>query len=426
MLNCLAGRGVKIRLQFVFGHCGVPRNELADAAANAAHECTTRYALWHKDALSIAKAKIAAEASTQLEARQTHRRQVVGLQRTKTKHLTGVRLLDCLASQARTNWSPHWGDLHRILNPSVDKRCRFCSDPPATPPLQTNVDRRRKRGRTTDPVACPECSIVLTSRSTGVNHLISTHGYERKEALCLLQRAPPAPPRAPNAPQQCPYCTRMCPTVAGVNRHVVEAPSAPQRHQCHLCSFASGTKGGLTMHLRRTHDFDRRVPKNHRPSDCEESVEHLLFHCPRFAALRIKHGIRPPGDPTQWFERRVPEFLADAFNLLPDQESKEAHPPAGSSPPTAPPTTAHRAGPTLNAARRCLARATSSVTSFLRTLGRKARNLACAKDDKQPPKSEPSLHTRKKTAASPSFRCTPRPLKKRKSSDVHTACANVL
>ena len=204
-----------------------------------------------------------------------------------------------------------------------------------------------------------------------MNHLISTHGYERKDALCLLQRAPPAPPRAPNAPQQCPYCTRMCPTVAGVNRHVVEAhraaarvkrarpadqpatPSAPQRHQCHLCSFASGTKGGLTMHLRRTHDFDRRVPKNHRPSDCEESVEHLLFHCPRFAALRIKHGIRPPGDPTQWFD---------------------------------------------------------------------------AKDDKQPPKSEPSLHTRKKTAASPSFRCPPppRPLKKRKSSDAHTACANVL
>ena len=41
MLNCLAGRGVKIRLQFVFGHRGVPGNELAAAAANAAHGCTT-------------------------------------------------------------------------------------------------------------------------------------------------------------------------------------------------------------------------------------------------------------------------------------------------------------------------------------------------------------------------------------------------
>ncbi|KNH07226.1 reverse transcriptase (RNA-dependent DNA polymerase) [Perkinsela sp. CCAP 1560/4] len=130
MLNALAGRGVKIRLQFVFGHCGVSRNELADVASNAAHGCITRYTLWHKDALSIARERIAGDASKKLEARETHRRRVVGIKPTKTKHLTGVRLLDCLASQARTNWSPYWGDLHRILNPSVPKACRFCSEPP--------------------------------------------------------------------------------------------------------------------------------------------------------------------------------------------------------------------------------------------------------------------------------------------------------
>ncbi|KNH05313.1 reverse transcriptase (RNA-dependent DNA polymerase) [Perkinsela sp. CCAP 1560/4] len=135
MLNALAGRGVKIRLQFVFGHCGVSRNELADVASNAAHGCSTRYTLWHKDALSIARERIAGDASRKLEARETHRRRVVGIKPTKTKHLTSVRLLGCLASQARTNWSPYWGDLHRILNPSVDKCCRFCSDPPAPSPL---------------------------------------------------------------------------------------------------------------------------------------------------------------------------------------------------------------------------------------------------------------------------------------------------
>ncbi|KNH07550.1 Ribonuclease H domain, partial [Perkinsela sp. CCAP 1560/4] len=95
MLNSLAGRGVKIKLQFVFGHCGVPRNELADAAANSAHECSTSYTLWHQDALSIAKAKIANDASTKLEARETHRRRAVGIKPTKTQHLTGTRLLDC-------------------------------------------------------------------------------------------------------------------------------------------------------------------------------------------------------------------------------------------------------------------------------------------------------------------------------------------
>ena len=93
----------------------------ADVASNTAHGCSTRYTLWHKDALSIARERIAGDASKKLEARETHRRRVVGIKPTKTKHLTGVRLLDCLASQARTNWSPYWGDLHRILNPSVPK-----------------------------------------------------------------------------------------------------------------------------------------------------------------------------------------------------------------------------------------------------------------------------------------------------------------
>ncbi|KNH06148.1 Zinc finger C2H2, partial [Perkinsela sp. CCAP 1560/4] len=96
-----------------------------------------------------------------------------------------------------------------------------CSGPPAPSPLRPSADTRRKRGRTTDPVACPECAVVLASRSTGVNHLVTTHGYDRKEALRLLQREPPAPPRVPNAPQRCPHCPRTCPSAANVNRHAV-------------------------------------------------------------------------------------------------------------------------------------------------------------------------------------------------------------
>ena len=72
-------------------------------------------------------------------------------------------------------------------------------------------------------------------------------------------------------------------------------------------------------HLLRTHNFDRRLPKRHRSSDYEESVEHMLFHCPRFAALRMKHGIRPPGDAKQWLERRVPDFLREALRLFDDE-----------------------------------------------------------------------------------------------------------
>ncbi|KNH04317.1 Ribonuclease H domain [Perkinsela sp. CCAP 1560/4] len=103
MLNALAGRRVKIRLQFVFGHCGVSRNELADVASNAAHGCSTRYTLWHKDALSIARERIAGDASKKLEARETHRRRVVGIKPTKTNtSLVSASLIAWQAKPAQT------------------------------------------------------------------------------------------------------------------------------------------------------------------------------------------------------------------------------------------------------------------------------------------------------------------------------------
>ena len=238
---------------------------------------------------------------------------------------------------------------------------------------------------------------MLASRSTGVNHLVTTHGYDHQEALRLLQRAPPAPPGDRTAPQKCPYCPRICPTVASVNRHVVAmhrdearikrarpapqpaAPSAPHDHMCHLCSFASGTKGGLTSHLLRTHNFDRRLPKRHRSSDCEESVEHLLFHCPRFAALRMKHGIRPPGDAKQWFERRVPDFLREALQLFDDEWLR-------------------RAG------------ATPSAISSLQKPATETRVSACAKYIFY--KCKPIIKTAANAAAA-LFGCASRPLKRR-------------
>ncbi|KNH07091.1 hypothetical protein XU18_1653 [Perkinsela sp. CCAP 1560/4] len=131
-----------------------PWGHRAETRVSTILHCSTRYTLWHKDALSIARERIAGDASKKLEACKTHRRRVVGIKPTKTKHLTGVRLLDCLASQARTNWSPYWGDLHRILNPLVPKACRFCSEPPGASSAPTTVEPSRKRGRTTDAVAC--------------------------------------------------------------------------------------------------------------------------------------------------------------------------------------------------------------------------------------------------------------------------------
>ncbi|KNH04127.1 hypothetical protein XU18_3234 [Perkinsela sp. CCAP 1560/4] len=73
-----------------------------------------------------------------------------------------------------------------------------------------------------------------------------------------------------------------------------------------MCSFVSSSKGGLTSHLRRTHGIDRRVPRGHRPSDCEESAQHLIFDCPRLTALRTKHGIRPQPTMVRATSARLP------------------------------------------------------------------------------------------------------------------------
>ena len=389
MLNDLAKRRVKILVQFVFGHCGVSRNELADAAANAAHGCGTRYALWYRDALSIARQKIANEASNKLEARSTHRRRVVGLQPTKSHHLTGDRERDTIAAQLRVNWSHHIGDLHRKNNPSVAMCCRWDSGPPAPPSLHTTEEARRKRGRTRDPVKCPECLIMtLASRTSGVNHLVSTHGYTRKDALRLLRNEPPASPRNLTVRQKCPYCPRDFSSVASANRHVVEVhrsearikrarcpaqpvtPVAPETLNCPECNFVAKSKGGLTAHLLRTHEIDRRLPRNHRPSDCEESAEHVLFYCPGLADLRAKHGIQPPGAPRDpqdkkqaWFDPRESAFVVEALHLLPSLGYETSLPSAGSQ--TATPNCQSRS-------------AQPSVSSSLRETDNEARHLGRA------------------------------------------------
>ncbi|KNH06215.1 hypothetical protein XU18_2720 [Perkinsela sp. CCAP 1560/4] len=60
--------------------------------------------------------------------------------------------------------------------------------------------------------------------------------------------------------------------------------------------------------------------------DLEESLqlEKHLFDCPRFDTLRMKHGIQPPGDVKQWFERRVPDFLREALQLFDNEWLRRA------------------------------------------------------------------------------------------------------
>ena len=332
-LNKLS-RSFRIRLQFVFSHCGVPGNERVDKEAEAALQDpdAKKYPKSIADALCEAAHIIRAEHEEKL--RDTHRFGAVGAKKTTVS--TGERILDCLASQARMNWSPHFGDLHRILNPDVPEQCRFCNDLRPKPAAQKA--ERRKRTRTTDAVACPECGLIQKSRSTGATHLRDIHGYVRAEACKLLEVQPPVDAPDPVQPIQCPYCPRTSPSNVGINLHMrsahheivqqkrarapepaeppAPAAAVPTVHACEFCAFVSNTKGGLTSHYLRTHKVDRREPKLHRPSNCQESAAHLLFECPALTALRLQHGVGPPGERKTWFAPSLPKFLLDALSGL--------------------------------------------------------------------------------------------------------------
>ena len=223
MLNALSAT-FRIRLQFVFSHCGVPNNELADKEADAAMQDPDAkpYPKSVADVLCEAAHIIHAEHEA---TRDTHRFGAVGPK--KTTKSTGVRILDCLGSQARLNWSPYFGDLHRILNPEVPEQCRFCNDLRPTPAAPRT--ERRKRARTTDSIACPECGLIQKSRTIGSQHLRDIHGYVREEATKLLSLQPPAEAPDPTLPIQCPYCSRTSPNNVGINLHMRSAHRAERR-----------------------------------------------------------------------------------------------------------------------------------------------------------------------------------------------------
>ena len=59
-LRTLSNHGFRVRLQFVFSHCGVERSEEVDKAADSACDLTLTSPCWHADALNVAQRLIGA------------------------------------------------------------------------------------------------------------------------------------------------------------------------------------------------------------------------------------------------------------------------------------------------------------------------------------------------------------------------------
>ena len=267
-LRALSAHGFRIRFQFVFSHCGVERNEEVDKAADSACDLPFTSPCWYVDALNVAHGIIREEETL----RPNRRYEAVEAVRTK-KHPPN-RQHATLAAGLRCDWSPFIGDLARILDPRLPPLCRWCStqaEAIAAIPHQES----RKRGRTTDPVRCPECNLRLATRSSAVSHMTTHHQYSRPSALKVLVDAPEAPELPTDL--TCSHCTFNAKTIPGLGRHIKEmhpetlkrrlrsppkaAPAdepPPQVWSCSVCLQQFKSKAGLSSHSPRIHQLDFR------------------------------------------------------------------------------------------------------------------------------------------------------------------------
>ncbi|CCD20778.1 reverse transcriptase (RNA-dependent DNA polymerase), partial [Trypanosoma vivax Y486] len=186
---------VSVNFQFVFSHCGVPRNEAADKAAEQGNAKPQSYPAWITDIVTGVERQVRNEMYRAFEEgrmTRTHRSALLDHVRPAPKHSKVDRLGESLLAQFRTGTSKHFGWLHRVLTRKMDQlECRWCSAQDATrdaaeehPSPVTVADSEAAPDfgiatRQSDPIICPLCKMVCARRQAGVVHLVKIHGLER-------------------------------------------------------------------------------------------------------------------------------------------------------------------------------------------------------------------------------------------------------
>ncbi|CCD21365.1 reverse transcriptase (RNA-dependent DNA polymerase), partial [Trypanosoma vivax Y486] len=202
---CFVLLRVPVNFQFVFSHCGVPRNEAADKAAEQGNAKPQSYPAWITDIVTGVERQVRTEMYRAFEEGRmprTRRSALLDHVRPAPKHSKVDRLGESLLAQFRTGTSKHFGWLHRVLTSKMDQlECRWCSAQDATsdaaeeyPSPETVADSETAPDlgiatRQSDPIICPLCNMDCARRHAGVVHLVKIHGLERDCALALFKKA---------------------------------------------------------------------------------------------------------------------------------------------------------------------------------------------------------------------------------------------
>ncbi|CCD18626.1 hypothetical protein ERJ75_000336900 [Trypanosoma vivax] len=196
---------VSVNFQFVFSHCGVPRNEAADKAAEQGNVKPQSHPAWITDIVAGVERKVRNEMCRAFEEGRmprTHRSALLDHVGPAPKHAKVDRLGESLLVQFKTGTSKHFGWLDRVLTRKTDQlECRWFSakddsndEVEQRPLAETAADSASAPDlgiatRQGDPVICRLCNIACSRRQAGVVHLVKIHGLERDFALALAKAA---------------------------------------------------------------------------------------------------------------------------------------------------------------------------------------------------------------------------------------------
>ncbi|KAG8339787.1 hypothetical protein ERJ75_000516400 [Trypanosoma vivax] len=171
---------VSFNFQFVFLHCGVPRNKAADKAAEQGNEKPKSYSPWITDIAAGVERQVRNAMYRAFEEgrmTRTHCTVLLDHVRPAAKHSKVDRLGDSLLAQLITCISKQFGWLHRMLARKTDQlECRGCvmlgdgRDAIEEHPLAESVadsasaptsSIATKQG---DPIIFPLCNMVRSRR----------------------------------------------------------------------------------------------------------------------------------------------------------------------------------------------------------------------------------------------------------------------
>ncbi|CCD20271.1 putative RNase H [Trypanosoma vivax] len=269
---------VSVNFQFVFSHCGVPRNEAADKEAEQGNAQPQSRPAWITGIVTGVEMQVRNEMYRALEEGRmprTHRSALLDRVRPAPEHSKLNRLCESLLVQFRTGTSKHFGRLHRVLTRKTDQlECRWCSaqgagsDAEGIQPLAETVADSASAPdlgiatRQCDPIICPLCNMVCARRQADEVHLVKIRGLERDCALALTKKARRAPLTHKNG------------------------------YTCHVCGYVFERRGLLVEHMGQHHPevvpTVEELPKMAREEDAAD--EGSTLKCPWCAKKCAAHA----------------------------------------------------------------------------------------------------------------------------------------